>query len=87
VIVDQAVVGEPTIVEGAVAQVGELLADPGRAAELGRAGRDAVVRDGGMNEMVRRYERLLGEVVARSDVSSGSGDPPASGTLEVCPAT
>jgi hypothetical protein len=87
VIVDQTVVGEPAIVDGAVAQVGELLADPGRAAELGRAGRDAVVRDGGMNEMVRRYERLLGEVVARSDVSSGSGDPPASGTLEVCPAT
>lgn len=78
---------EQAIVDWAATQVGDLLADPGRAAELGRAGRDAVVRDGGMEGMVRRYERVLGEVVACSDVSSGSGDPPATGTLEVCPAT
>jgi len=73
--------------EAVAACVRELLEDPARAVARGQAGRDAVVRDGSLPEMVRRYERLLEEVASRSrdagDTTDGSGPE----MMKVCPAT
>jgi len=52
----------PGDVEAAAAAVIELLSDKNRAAAMGRAGREAVLAHGSIDEMVRHWESLLSEI-------------------------
>ena len=50
---------------GLAARVAELLADPDRAAAMGRAGRERAVADFGWDAIARRTHGLYAELLAR----------------------
>ena len=51
----------PSDPDGLAAAIGELLCDPGRAAALGRAGREWVLEEGSFQTMAERYAQVYGQ--------------------------
>jgi len=64
---EQALLVPPEDPEALASACLTLLAEPARASRLGRAGRERAARQFGLQQMIRRYEELYGDVVGAAE--------------------